>query len=139
MLRLHIEFDKNANSSYVSVLYTFRISLLSDKSAFAFFVRSFGCALFYFLEETMKENLRKLYNESCLAIVESTSNTNDKNSLLEDLDKCHHSIMDRLDDDGKAIFAKFERLHGELLVSEGEASFIRGFSLAAKLMSESLT
>ena len=38
-LRLHIEFDKNANSSYVSVLYTFRISLLSDKSEFVFFVR----------------------------------------------------------------------------------------------------
>ena len=46
LLRLHIEFDKNANSSYVSVLYTFRISLLSDKSEFAFFVRNFGCALF---------------------------------------------------------------------------------------------
>ena len=47
-LRLHIEFDKNANSSYVSVVYTFRISLLSDKSGFAFFVRNFGCALFNF-------------------------------------------------------------------------------------------
>ena len=46
-LRLHIEFDKNANSIYVSVLYTFRISLLSDKSEFVFFVRNFGCALFY--------------------------------------------------------------------------------------------
>ena len=39
LLRLHIEFDKNANSIYVSVSYTFRISLLSDKSEFAFFVR----------------------------------------------------------------------------------------------------
>lgn len=46
LLRLHIEFDKNANSSYVSVLHTFRISLLSDKSGFVFFVRNFGCALF---------------------------------------------------------------------------------------------
>jgi len=50
-LRLHIEFDKNANSSYVSVLYTFRISLLSDKSEFAFLVRGFGHALFYILRE----------------------------------------------------------------------------------------
>jgi len=52
-LRLHIEFDKNANSSYVSVLYTFRISLLSDKSEFVFFVRDFGCALFIYMGEIM--------------------------------------------------------------------------------------
>ena len=45
-LRLHIEFDKNANSSYVSVLYTFRISLLSDKSEFVFFVRRLRSAHF---------------------------------------------------------------------------------------------
>ena len=49
-MRLHIEFDKNANSSYVSVLYTFRISLLSDKSGFAFFVRWLRLAHFFILE-----------------------------------------------------------------------------------------
>ena len=36
---LHSEFDKNANSQYVSVLIHLCINLCSNKSGFAFFVR----------------------------------------------------------------------------------------------------
>ena len=66
LLRLHIEFDKNANSSYVSVLYTFRISLLSDKSGFAFFVRWLRSAHFLILEVVIVKKIILLQEPSFL-------------------------------------------------------------------------
>ena len=90
----------------------------------------------------MKEHLRRLYNlysENTLVCEEMVSEEEDKERLLENLDKCRDNIIDNLDDDGKALLAELEKIYSDFIVAEKEAAFIGGFSLAAKLMSESLT
>lgn len=87
----------------------------------------------------MKENLKKLYNETSLEIYENTPEENEKCRLIEDIDNCIHELMNRSDSESKALIKELERIYGELLALEKESAFVRGFSLAAKLLSEALT
>ena len=46
--RLHIEFDKNANSIYVSAVTPFHVKLVWRLSEFAFLCADFGWRIFIF-------------------------------------------------------------------------------------------
>ena len=87
----------------------------------------------------MKETLRMLYNETSIEIEENTPEESQKCRLIEDMDKCLYNLMDKLDGDEKALLTEFEARHIELLALEKESAFVRGFSLATKILSEALT
>ena len=87
----------------------------------------------------MKENLKKLYNETSLEIYENTFEEKEKCRLIEDMDNCLHELIGRTDSDGKEVIKELERIYGEFLALEKENAFVRGFSLATKLLSEAFT
>ena len=89
----------------------------------------------------MKKNLQRLYElyaeEICMSEEENSEN-DIKNSLLERLDKCRDVIAECSEEDIKALLAELEHIYLDLIDYEKKASFINGFSISAKLITEAL-
>ncbi len=58
--------------------------------------------------------------------------------LLRNLEMCYDILWIKLDDDGKQVLDKLRAYHTELSFAKNEDSFIQGFSLAVKMMTEAL-
>ena len=113
--------------------------LCSSNRSLRFSVRGFGCALFVLEEDKMKQTLSDLWHGNINPISEKRETDDEKTKKLRgELEICYNILWSKLDSEGKQVLDKLRSSHNELSITDTEDSFIQGFSLAVKMMTESL-
>ena len=85
-----------------------------------------------------KQTLIELWNGNVCPLSDGSENSQETEKLLEYLGKHNKDIYEKLDEEGRESFEKFKDCYDELLSSGCEKAFVKGFSLASKIISEAL-
>ena len=87
----------------------------------------------------MKQTLSDLWHGNINPISEKREADDEKTKKLRgELEICYNILWSKLDSEGKQVLDKLRSYHKELSITDTEDSFIQGFSLAVKMMTESL-
>ncbi len=87
----------------------------------------------------MKQTLSDLWHGDINPINEKREADNEKTKKLRgELEIYYNILWNKLDTEGKQVLDKLRSSHTELSLIDEEDSFIQGFSLAVKMMTESL-
>ena len=86
----------------------------------------------------MKSTLSELWHGNIRPQSEIPENDQKNQELRRNLDLSYDILWNKLDDDGKQILDQLQTYHTELSLTQKEESFIQGFSLAVKMMTEAL-
>ena len=84
----------------------------------------------------MKSTLSELWNGNIHPQKDIPEDDRKSNELRRNLDLCYDILWNKLDDEGKHTLDKLRTYHTELASAKNEASFIQGFSLAIKMITE---
>ncbi len=85
----------------------------------------------------MKKTIIKLWNENINP--NNTKASQKEKEIVGFIDQHYNDLKSKLNDSEKDILQKFADCYDELITDECERAFIHGFSLAVRLMVESLT
>ncbi len=87
----------------------------------------------------MKQTLSELYRGDINPKGEKTENDEKEKELRGNLERCYNILWNKLDTEGKQTLGKLKESHTELSLLKTEDSFIQGFSLAVKMMTEAIS
>ena len=86
-----------------------------------------------------KQTLIELWNGNICPLSDEYGDSQKTEMLLEYINRYEADISKKLDKEGQESFEKFKDCYDELLSSDCEKAFVKGFSLASKIFSESLS
>ena len=86
-----------------------------------------------------KQTLIELWNGNICPLTDECGNSQETAMLLEYINRHDAEISKKLDKEGQESFEKFKDCYDELLSSGCEKAFVKGFSLASKILSEALS
>ncbi len=86
----------------------------------------------------MKSTLQKLWNGDIELWSEKWDRSNEAEQLVELLERHKNALAEQLDKRGRTILEEYENCYEELENIGHEDAFIKGFSLATKIMFETL-
>ena len=88
----------------------------------------------------MKETLSELWRGDIHPIKDKTDADDEKiRELNKKVDAYYNILWNKLDADGKQVLDRLRTCHTEISLTEAEFSFIKGFSLAVKMMTEAIS
>ncbi len=87
----------------------------------------------------MKQTLSELYRGDIRPNDEKTENSEKEKELRGNIERCYNILWNKLDTEGKQILGNLRDYHTELSLLKTEDSFIQGFSLAVKMMTEAIS
>lgn len=86
----------------------------------------------------MKSTITELWRGNIVPFSEKHRLSDEENDLVECINRHYKEISNNLDESKKEALKKFEDCYDELILIKSENAFEKGFSLAVKLMTESL-
>lgn len=86
----------------------------------------------------MKPTISDLWNGNIHPIEEITENESEEREILSVIEEYYEKLSQKLDDSGKQMLYELRDKHTSLSFVENESTFIQGFSLAVKLMTEAM-
>jgi hypothetical protein len=90
-------------------------------------------------DQKMKSTLSELWRGNIHPDEGKTENEAAEKELRSALDKCYDLLWMKLDDEGKLTLDQLRSTHSHLSSLGSEDAFIRGFSLAVKMLTEAIT
>ena len=88
----------------------------------------------------MKETLSELWRGEIHPIEDKTEADEEEiRELNKKLEAYYTILWNKLDTDGKQVLDRLRTCHTEISLTETEISFIKGFSLAVKMMTEAIS
>ena len=90
------------------------------------------------MQNTEKQTLIELWNGN-ISPFSDGENTPQVTALLTYLERHDNNISKKLDKEGLESFEKFKDCYDELYKLACEDAFVKGFSLASKMLSEALS
>ncbi|MBO5294018.1 MAG: hypothetical protein J6B71_02040 [Clostridia bacterium] len=87
----------------------------------------------------MKKALVELWNGNRFPLSNHLKQTEEEKKLMEQLATYHSAMVGKLDNSEKENLKRLADCYSELLATECENAFVKGFSLAVRLISEALT
>lgn len=87
----------------------------------------------------MKQTLADLWYGNIHPMTDGDLEVKNEEELESYLDRHFQYLESHLDEKGKEILKKFTDCYDELMLNRCEYAFSQGFTLAAKLLTESLT
>lgn len=87
----------------------------------------------------MKSTLIDLWHGNISPLSDGAVLDPNEKKLYEYLDRHYNDLEKLLDEKGRTILEKFRDCYTEILINDCDDAFVQGFSLAVKLMAESMT
>jgi tRNA C32,U32 (ribose-2'-O)-methylase TrmJ len=88
----------------------------------------------------MKPTLSELWRGEIHPIEDKTEADEEEiRELNKKLEAYYTILWNKLDTDGKQVLDRLRTCHTEISLTEAEVSFIKGFSLAVKMMTEAIS
>ena len=87
----------------------------------------------------MKQTINELWREEIRPVEEAGENDEEIKEVNTAIEKYDDILWNKLDNDGKIVLDKLRTAQTNISYLENEDSYAKGFSLAVKLMTESLS
>ena len=87
----------------------------------------------------MKSTLSDLWRGEVHPLENKNENYQKEAELYRYVERHYNDLQKLLDEEGRLVLEKLKDCYDELLFCQSEDAFVRGFSLAVKLMTEAIT